>query len=181
MSTAFFVTPRFITAFTSAHHLSLSWASSIQSIPHLISWRSIIILSSHLSLSLPSGLFPSGFPTKTLYTPLPSPTRATCPPPSHLNRLDFITGTILGEQYRLSSSLCSFRHSPVTSSLLDPNILPNILFSEILSLRSSVNVNDQDSNPYKINGKIIQTFNYYNFIEIVAGNGSCMKILNKYL
>jgi len=30
---AFYGTPRFITALTSAHHLSLSWASSIQSVP----------------------------------------------------------------------------------------------------------------------------------------------------
>ena len=30
----------------------------------------LLILSTHLRLGLPSGLFPSGFPTKTLYTPL---------------------------------------------------------------------------------------------------------------
>jgi len=67
---AFHGTRRFITALTSFHHLSLSWASPIQSIyPHLTSWRSILILSTHLRLDLPSGLFPSGFPSKTLFTP----------------------------------------------------------------------------------------------------------------
>jgi hypothetical protein len=60
-----------ITAFTRSRHLSLSWASSIQSMPpHPTSWRSILILSSHLRLDLPNGLFPSSFPIKTLYTPL---------------------------------------------------------------------------------------------------------------
>ena len=54
---AFYGTRRFITAVTSARHLSLSWASSIQSIPpHLTSWRSILILSSHLRLG-PMELF----------------------------------------------------------------------------------------------------------------------------
>ena len=72
---AFNGTRRFITALTSVRHLSLSWASPIQSIyPHPTSWRSILILSTLLRLGLPSGLFPSGFPTKTLYTPLSSHT-----------------------------------------------------------------------------------------------------------
>ena len=71
---AFHGTRRFITALTSLHHLSLSWVSPIQSIyPHPTSWRSILILSTHLRLGFPSGLFPSGFPTKTLYTPSPHP------------------------------------------------------------------------------------------------------------
>ena len=71
---AFHGTPGFITALTTVRHLSLSWASPIQSIyPHPTSWRSILILSTHLRLGLPSGLLSSGFPTKTLYTPLSSP------------------------------------------------------------------------------------------------------------
>jgi hypothetical protein len=40
---AFYGTRRFITTFTNACHLSLSWASSIQSIPpHRTSWTSIL-------------------------------------------------------------------------------------------------------------------------------------------
>ena len=71
---AFHGTRRFITALTSVRHLSLSWASPIQSIcTHPTSWRSILILSTHLRLGLPSGLLPSGFPTNTLYTPSPHP------------------------------------------------------------------------------------------------------------
>ena len=71
---AFHGTRRFINALTSVRHLYLSWAIPIQSIyPHPNSWRSIVILSTHLCLGFPSGLFPSGFPTKTLYTPSPHP------------------------------------------------------------------------------------------------------------
>ena len=120
---AFHWTRRFITALTRVSHLSLSWASPFQSIyPRPISWRSILILSTHLSLGLPSGFLPSGFPTKNLYTSLSSPIRATCP--AHLILPDFITRTILGEEYKsFSSSLCNLPHSSVISSLLCPNIL----------------------------------------------------------
>ena len=95
---AFHGTQKFITALTSVRHPSLSWASPIQSIyTHPTSWRSILILSTHLCLGLHSDLLPSGFPTKTLYTPLSSPIRATCP--AHLILLDFITRTITGRLY----------------------------------------------------------------------------------
>ena len=145
--------PKFITALTSVRHRSLFWASLIQSIyPHPTSWRSILILSTHLRLGLRSGLFPSCFPTKTLYTPVSSPIRATCP--THLILLDFITRTMLGEEYRsFSSSLCNLLHSPVTSPLLGPNILLNTIFSNTLSFLSSLNVSDQVSHPYKTTGK----------------------------
>ena len=100
-------TQRFITVLTSVRHLSLSWASPIQSIYlRPTSWRSVLILSTHLRLGPSSGLFPSGFPTKTLYASLSLPIRATCP--AHLILLDFITRTILGEEYKsFSSSLCN--------------------------------------------------------------------------
>ena len=75
----FYGTRRFITAFTSVQHLSLSWANSIQSMPpHATAWRSFLILSSHLRLGLPSGFFLSRFPIKTLHMPLLSHIRATC-------------------------------------------------------------------------------------------------------
>jgi hypothetical protein len=67
-SPAFYGTRRLVTVFTRAIHWSLSWARSIQSIAsHLISPRSILILSTHLRLSVSSGLFPYGFPTNILY------------------------------------------------------------------------------------------------------------------
>jgi hypothetical protein len=58
------------------------------------------------------------------------------------------TRIIFGEEYiPLSSPLCRCLHIPVTASLLSSNILLNILFSNTLSLRFSLNVNDQVSHP----------------------------------
>jgi hypothetical protein len=69
--------------FRSACHLSISWARWIQFMPpYPTSWRSNLMLSSHLCVDLPVGPFLSVFPTKTLYVHLLSRTRVTCP--SHL-------------------------------------------------------------------------------------------------
>ena len=93
--------------------LILSQLDPVHAPPHSTSWRSILILSSHLRLGLSNGLFTSCFLTTTLYKALPSPIRATCP--AHLIVVDFITRTILGEEYRaLCSSLCSFFSTPLS-------------------------------------------------------------------
>ena len=83
-----------------SHFVKIHFKSFLPSAPGCLKW-----------------IFPSGFPTKTLYTPLHSSIRATCP--AHLIFLDFITRTILGEKCRsFSSSLCSF--PPLPCRLVPP-------------------------------------------------------------
>ena len=67
--------------------------------PQPIYLRSILTLSIHLRLCIPSGLFPSGIPTNNIYAFLVSPIRATCP--AHIILLDLIILIILVEEYKL--------------------------------------------------------------------------------
>ena len=50
----------------------------------IIFFLNILILSSHLRLGLPKGLFPIGFPVKIFKPLLPSSILATCPGHLHL-------------------------------------------------------------------------------------------------
>ena len=143
----------------------------ILSQPHTVPTTPSHFLRVHLNIILPSTSWSPQwslslrFPHQNLVHTSPF-IRATCP--VHLIRLDFITRTMLGEGYRsLSSSLCNFLHSPVTPPLLGPNILLNTLFSNTLSLCSSLNVSDRVSHPYKTTGKIIVLYILiFKFLEV---------------
>ena len=48
----------FVTSFTRSRHLSLSWSRPVQSMSsHPTSWRFVLILSSHLGLGFPRGVY----------------------------------------------------------------------------------------------------------------------------
>jgi hypothetical protein len=105
---------------------------------HFIFLTSIFILFLHLRLGLPSGLLHSGFLSKTC-TFLISFTCAVCP--AHLILLYFCYPNNTLWKYKLgSSSLYNFLRPFVLSCLFGLNILFSILFSNLLSLCSSLNV-----------------------------------------
>ena len=99
----------------------------------------------------PSGLFCH---TKAFCATLLPSIRTTRP--AYLIFLDFVTGKIRGEANRSwSSSLFSFLHSPVSSSLPGLNILLSTLALSTFTLCFSLSVSDQISHPYKTTDKII--------------------------
>ena len=69
---AFYGTRKFVTAFTSAHHLFVSWARSIQSIPlpHPTFWRSILIFCPIYAWVFQVVSFPQVSAQNPLYTSL---------------------------------------------------------------------------------------------------------------
>ena len=118
---------------------------------HSVITPTFIFLKIHLN-TFPSTL---GSPESSLslISPTQSCIRLSCHPYA-LNFPPISFFSILSpEQYlvtstdHLSSSLFSFLHSPVISSLLSPDILLNTLFSDLLSLRSSLDVSESRWTP----------------------------------
>ena len=134
--------------------MELSWVEWTQFFVLMpISLRSILILPYRLCLGLPKVSFPIGLPVKILKAVLPFSILTASP--VHINLLYPITVIILSERYKLwISSFWSLLYSPL-SFLLDPNIRLRILFSNTLSLHSSLNVRDHVSQPYSTTGNII--------------------------
>jgi hypothetical protein len=153
-------TRRFITVFTKAPYWSLFWARSTQFIPpHSIFLKSILILSttyvvfSEWTLSL---LISHRY---SIRIPL-LPTCATCP--IHHTLIDIIILITHSEEYKLwLASLCSVLQSSLTSSLFGPNILLRTLFSNNLSLCSSLNIRHSFTSIQ--NHRQNYSFVYYNF------------------
>jgi hypothetical protein len=68
------------------------------------SLRSILILSTHLRLGLPSGIFPSGFPTNILYAFNLLPHSCYMPRPFHPSWLDYSKPSSLHKNIRWISN-----------------------------------------------------------------------------
>jgi hypothetical protein len=138
---------RFITVFIRALHCSLSWTKSTQSISsHSISLRSILIFSTHLCQVFLVVSFLLAFPP-IFCLHSASPTSRYMPFPSQPSWLDHSNYTWRREQI-MNLLIMQF-------SLFGPNILPRTLFSDTLSLCSSLNVRDRVSHRYRLTDKIM--------------------------
>jgi len=122
-------------------------------------------------MGLPSSLFLSGIPTKTLYTFIFSPICATYP--TQLILLDLITQMILVRSTNKAP------HISVSSSLLyflplSPTHFPSTLFLNTLRLFSSLMwETDRLPHAFKTTGKIIVLYISLRFICPTSCTGRC--------
>jgi hypothetical protein len=113
---AFCGTQMFITVITGAHYWSLSWARLIQFTPScFVPFRSTVIILPSMARSS-KWSFPSGSPTRTLYTFPFSPVHVTC----YLILLELIIQRLFGKVYKLLSfSLFNFCQTAINSCPFD--------------------------------------------------------------
>jgi hypothetical protein len=103
---------------------SLSRARLIQYSPSRpVFLRFILILSSHLRLSLPSGLFPSVLPNHNLVRILVYPTCATCP--AHPILLNLIVLIIFIEECKLWRRIPSWQANSRSADKIFPAVYRN--------------------------------------------------------
>jgi hypothetical protein len=105
----------------------LSQTNSVHTIPPYF-YNTHFTSPSHLHLGLPSGLFPSGFPTKILYTFLFS---LACYMPYTCSFTWSFEFYLAKSTSYWSFSRCNFLQ-PIISSLFSPNILLSTLFPNTL-------------------------------------------------
>jgi hypothetical protein len=115
-------------------HLFLSWARPVQSTP-AISPRSIVLLSSHLRLGLPSDVSVWLHHQYSIHVPL-LPHSYCMPRPPFAHRLDHSNYTWRRVQI---TKLLVMQCSPPSHHFSGQNILLRILFPNTFSLRSSLN------------------------------------------
>jgi hypothetical protein len=142
-------TRRFITVFTKPRHWTLFWASWIQFSPLTpVSLRSILMLSTHLLLRLPVVSY--------LRASQPKPSKHSShachmshpPHPPWFNHPNNI-------RWRIQAvKVIIMQFSPLSVFLRFRSKYLNTLFSETLSLCSSLKMRDHVSHPYSATGKI---------------------------
>ena len=108
---AFHGTQKFITAFTRARHLFISWARTIHSVTRIYLLKFYFNMTFASKCRFSKLLFLSCLPIETLYTPLHSTIRAKSR--VYLIHLNLVTLIKFGEQYRtLSFSFVVFSTPP---------------------------------------------------------------------
>jgi hypothetical protein len=127
--------------------------------------KSVLLVCSHQSLRLPSGLFLWGCPT-SLYMHL------TCHPymPHQIHYFSFDKPDTIWWGVSWCSLLCSF-HSPLYSCTSYVSIFLSTIFTDAFSLHSSLTVRGEGSQQNRTSGKINVTF--WHMVVCVQHLGQC--------